>query len=492
VHHATRLALSQRREGLTRGARLSWRITAGWVALGLLVAAFGVALTLASPQFGYAYDVAEMPVPALVAGLVEAGLVFCLALTPLIRSTLAADAHSVRLLTVGIVVAGVAARLVLFASEPMLEDDYQRYLWDGAVTAHAANPYSVSPLAARGLRPETDLGRLALEAGPVVARINHPDLKTVYPPVAQAAFALAHLIRPWSLTAWRTLLLVCDLATLALILALLRETGRSPLWSALYWWNPLVLKELFNSAHMDAAVLPFALLALLLAVRGRHIVAGASLALAVGAKIWPVLLLPLLLRPLAAKPRTLAVTLLVFGALVALLAMPVLLGGLDGNSGFAAYAARWQTSSAHFPALQSLYATLLVWLGLADASAGLMARMTIALTLGGLSCALGWKRMAGADDLIGRASLVVAALVLLSPAQFPWYAVWFAPFLAFRPWAGFLVLTATAPLYYMSFYLTAAGEPELFQRTVVWLIWLPVWAALAIEAIRYRTRALST
>jgi hypothetical protein len=304
--------------------------------------------------------------------------------------------------------------------------------------------------------------------------------------VAQAAFALAHLIRPWSLTAWRTLLLVCDLATLALILALLRETGRSPLWSALYWWNPLVLKELFNSAHMDALLLPFVLLALLLAVRGRYIASGGSLALAVGAKIWPVLLLPLVIRPLAARPRWLGVALLVFGTLVALLAVPVVLGGLDGNSGFAAYAARWQTSSAHFPALSSAYAGLL---GLADAPAGVAARITIALVLGGLACALGLKPIAGADDLVGRASLLVAALVLLSPAQFPWYAVWFAPFLAFRPWAGFLVLTATAPLYYMSFYLTAAGEPEIVKRTVVWLIWVPVWAALAIEAIRYRTRA---
>jgi len=77
------------------------------------------------------------------------------------------------------------------------------------------------------------------------------------------------------------------------------------------------------------------------------------------------------------------------------------------------------------------------------------------------------------------------------PAQFPWYAAWFAPFLAFRPWAGFLILTATAPLYYMSFYLSAAGEPELFRRYIVWLIWVPVWAALAIELARHRTR-LST
>jgi hypothetical protein len=463
-------------------------LVAGWVTLGLLVAAFSLVLTRTSAQFGYAYDVDEMPVPTLVAWLVGAGLVFCLVLPPLIRQSLAADADSVRLLTVGIVVAGLAARLVLFASEPMLEDDYQRYLWDGAVTAHGANPYAVSPLAARRLGTETELGRLAFEAGPVAARINHADLKTVYPPVAQAVFALAHLIRPWSLTAWRALLLACDLATLALILALLRETGRSPLWSALYWWNPLVLKELFNSAHMDAAVLPCVLLALLLAVRGRHIVAGAGLALAVGAKIWPVLLLPLLLRPLAANPRRLAVALLVFGVLVALLATPVVLGGLGDGSGFAAYAAHWQTSSAHFPVWQGLYAMLLDGLGHADAPAGLLARVTIAVALCSLACALGLEQISGADDLVGRASVVVAALVLLSPAQFPWYAVWFAPFLAFRPWAGFLVLTATAPLYYMSFYLTAAGEPEIFKRYVVWVIWLPVWATLAIEVLRNRRR----
>ncbi len=90
---------------------------------------------------------------------------------------------------------------------------------------------------------------------------------------------------------------------------------------------------------------------------------------------------------------------------------------------------------------------------------------------------------------MGRASLLVAALVLLSPAQFPWYAVWFAPFLAFRPWAGFLILTATAPFYYMSFHLTAAGEPELFRRYVVWLIWVPVWTALAVEVIQHRASA---
>jgi hypothetical protein len=461
-------------------------LTAGWVTLGLLLVAFAATLALASGLFGYAHEVGEMPVLSLVAGLIAAGLVYCLVLPRLVRTSSAADRRTIVLIMTVIVLAGLAARLALFASEPILEDDYQRYLWDGAVTASGMNPYAAPPIAARGFGKDTTLDRLAEQSGPVVRRINHPDLKTIYPPVAQAAFALAHLARPWSLTAWRAAILICELATLVLVLALLHECGRSLVWSALYWWNPLVIKELTNSAHMDAVVLPFVLASLLLAVRRREVISGASLALAAGAKIWPLILLPLVLRPLAANPRRLTGALAVFGLLITLLAAPVLAGGIDHGSGFAAYVAGWQTNSALFPALTGACATVIGWLNLADVPAGLLARLAIAVALCVLAGALSLRPIANADDLIGRASLVVAALVLLSPAQFPWYAVWFAPFLAFRPWAGFIILTATAPLYYMSFYLTAAGEPALFKNAVVWMIWVPVWAALAIEAILRR------
>jgi alpha-1,6-mannosyltransferase len=462
------------------------RVAAGWATLGLLVVAFAIALDILSAGFGYDFDVADMPIPTLVAILVVAGLVYCLALPPLIRASLALDERTLHMILAGALLAGFAARLALFASEPMLEDDYQRYLWDGAVSAVGTDPYATPPQAARALGPDTTLGHLAIEAGPVIRRINHPELTTVYPPVAQAAFALAHAIAPWSLAAWRALALACDLATLGLILALLRESGRSPLWSALYWWNPLVLKELFNSAHMDAVVLPPVLLAILLAARGRSIAAGASLVLAAGVKLWPIVLLPLALRPLAGRPAKLAAALLILAALLAFLALPLVQHGLGAESGLAAYAARWQTSSALFPTLESAVSVLLAPLGIANVSAGLVARGTVAMLLGALACYLSLKPVSDTDDLLGRASLLIGALVLLSPAQFPWYAVWFVPFLAFRPWNGFLILSATAPLYYMSFYLTAAGEPKLFGRYVVWLIWVPVWAALAIEAVRSR------
>ncbi len=464
---------------------------ASWAALGLAAVGFAGLLALLSHRFGYAYDVAEMPVLAATAGLVSAGVLFCLVLPPLVRASLAADVQVVRLLTVLIVVVGLAARLALFASEPILEDDYQRYLWDGAVTAAGHNPFAVAPQDARRLGEQSPLGRLAADADVVISRINHSDLKTIYPPVAQGAFALAHVLSPFSLTSWRAVLLAFDVATLGLILLLLHETGRSPLWAALYWWNPLVIKELFNSAHMDAVVLPFVLASLLLTARKRCVLAAAALAFAVGAKIWPALLLPLVLRPLIGDPRKLAGALLIFGGLCALWATPILLGGIDDRSGFTAYMANWQTNSALFPMFAQGTAAVFDALGLPVPAAAPMTRATIALALGGLALWLSFKPLGSADDLMGRASLLVAALVLLSPAQFPWYAVWFAPFLAFRPWAGFLVLTATAPLYYTSFYFAALGEPEAFKRYVVWMIWVPVWAALVFEAVRKRTRAQS-
>jgi hypothetical protein len=464
-------------------------VTRKWALSALLVAGFGLLLTFASPRFGYAYEVSEMPAIGLAVALVLAGLLYCLGLPRLIANSLASVGGQLRLIVLCIVIGGLIARLVLFASEPMLEDDYQRYLWDGAATASGNNPYALSPKDAR--LKSGSLASLAQESGLIATRINHPDLKTIYPPVAQGAFALAYLAEPWSLAAWRSVLLAFDLASLALILVLLREVGRSPLWSALYWWNPLVIKELFNSVHMEAVVLPFVLGALLLAMRNRHVLAAAGLAFAVGAKIWPGLLLPILLS--TQTWRGLFGSILIFGAFVALWVTPIWLGGLDSSSGFVVYLSDWQTNSALFPTFERAIGAVLGWFALAPETGGSIARGIIALVLVALSMVLSLKPIKDADDLIGRASLLVAALVLSSPAQFPWYAIWFAPFLPFRPWFGFLLLTATVPLYYTSFYFLAQHRPEIFDGVIVWIIWIPVWAALALEAVqRRRAPAVAT
>ncbi|MEL7029015.1 MAG: hypothetical protein AAGL49_07330, partial [Pseudomonadota bacterium] len=137
---------------------------------------------------------------------------------------------------------GAAFRLIFFGSTPIYEDDWRRYLWDGAVSAAGISPYSYAPADAALADP---LGRpLGAAENPDIETlqrlgaaddrwpelINYPYLTTIYPPLAQLAFYAAHTIAPFNLDAWRLVLLVADVATLVLLLKLLAAWGRDPLW----------------------------------------------------------------------------------------------------------------------------------------------------------------------------------------------------------------------------------------------------------------------
>ncbi|MGD8779206.1 MAG: hypothetical protein PVH88_09635 [Ignavibacteria bacterium] len=45
-----------------------------------------------------------------------------------------------------IIIFGLVVRIILTPTFPVLEDDFYRYLWDGAVTANGINPYEHAPL----------------------------------------------------------------------------------------------------------------------------------------------------------------------------------------------------------------------------------------------------------------------------------------------------------------------------------------------------------
>ncbi len=392
------------------------------------------------------------------------------------------------------IAAGFIMRAVLMNSTPILEDDYYRYLWDGAVTASGINPYSYAPglfiedSEDRAVSP-SGLRRLAEGSGVVVSRVNHPDLRTIYPPVAQGAFALAHLLRPWSLFAWRLVLLVFDVAVLCILLAILRTLNLPLLWLVIYWWNPVLIKETYNSGHMDVIALPFVLGAVLLSVRNRRLMGIFSLALAAGAKLWPVVLAPVFLRPMIDNRRKLAVAMCVLVVLCAAMFLPVYAGGLDSESGFTAYGKRWEMNDALF--------MLILWgcrysmeaAGLHPGGGQLAARVVVLLIL---SVSVGLLLRGGIKDgrdLCGKCLFVVAAIFLMSPTQFPWYFIWMLPFLAIRPRASLLLLTVLLPLYYLRFYFAARGSVGTFDYGIVWLEFVPVWLLLAWEWLGGRRKA---
>ncbi|MEJ2718433.1 MAG: glycosyltransferase 87 family protein [Deltaproteobacteria bacterium] len=247
-----------------------------------------------------------------------------------------------------VIIVGIALRATMIVSTPILENDYLRYLWDGAVAANGWSPYRFSPEAVlQGFSTVPhELLRLGDEGRAILSEISYPHLRTIYPPVAQAAFAIAHFLKPWSLTSLRLVFLLFDAATLLLLIAALRSLDRSPLWIVIYWWNPLIVKEFVNSAHLDVITFPLVVGAVMLAVRQRYVWGAGSLALATGAKLWPVVILPVILSPLWRRPARLIAPLTLFVLIAGVLSIPILRAGLDTSSGFVAYAKTWEMNDA--------------------------------------------------------------------------------------------------------------------------------------------------
>ncbi len=451
---------SRRRPGLTL------------VLTGLALIVLQVALAAISPFLFY--QIGTPPALTFVATglLIAAGLVWLLSVLHV------REGCGGRWLLPWVIGVGAVLRGITLFSQPILETDYYRYLWDGGVTAHGLNPYAFAPNDAmagpgEGAPVAAELGALAEQSGQVIRRVSYPELRTIYPPVAQCFFALAHWLRPWSLTAWRVVALGLDGATLLLLIALLRA-ARLPLASlVIYWWNPLVVKELINTAHMEVAVLPFVVGALLLAARGRPVWAAGSLALGVGAKLWPIILLPLLLRPLFAAPRKLLAALGVFALVVGAVFLPVYWAGLDESSGFVAYARGWEMNDGLFMCLS--WAAAALGGGPTVARAGVAAAVVLAALL------LSRTAPRDASDLCGRALLIIAVMFLLSPTQFPWYYVWMVPLLAVRPRGSLLLYTALLPLYYLRFAFKTMGNVNAFDYGIVWVEHAPVICLLLWE-----------
>ena len=120
------------------------------------------------------------------------------------------------------------------------------------------------------------------EGAQVLRQINHPHLRTIYPPVAQGLFAAAYWLKPFSLTSWRLLLLGFDILAAAVVLALLRASRQRWSLSAVYLWNPLLVSEAYYGGHLDLVVGALVILFAWAVVRRRGILAAVVLAAAVG------------------------------------------------------------------------------------------------------------------------------------------------------------------------------------------------------------------
>ncbi|MGI9385885.1 MAG: hypothetical protein ACR2OX_00500, partial [Methyloligellaceae bacterium] len=193
-------------------------------------------------------------------------------------------------------------------------------------------------------------------------------------------------------------------------------------------------------------------------------------------------------RKIVDQPRLLTACIALAVAGGALFAWPLIAAGLDQSSGLVAYAGNWTTNSALSPMTVNGSRWLLDAFGVSAINPAYLVRGIITVVLGAIVLWQCRRPAADAQDTADKWLIVIGAMFLLSPAQFPWYYLWILPFLSIRPIAGLLVLTATLPLYYSAFYYLSHDNYAVFSTGIIWLIWLPAWGLLAWEA-RHRVAA---
>jgi len=359
---------------------------------------------------------------------------------------------------------GLLFRVTVLDSPVLLSSDLYRYLWDGRVQWAGISPYRYPPAAA-------ELAALRDEA--IYPKINRPAKPTVYPPGAQALFAVMARVAPDSILAWRAFLLMSDTFTVGLLLVLLRRAW-VPLEAVIvYAWSPLVVFEGVQAGHLDLAVIPLVLIALAWRQTGSSLLAGVALGAAALMKLYPLILVPAWWRRrdwqfLGVVAATVTLGYLPHAATVG----PAALGFLPE------YFGRAEDHNIGLRALLT-YPFGLTGEGARDA---VMALLFVAIAA--ILVHLGRTNAGDAAAMTRSGALAVATYLILVPtAMHPWYVLWIVPFLCFHRWPAWLYFSGAVALSYMSYVVEPAPIP--------WWAWLAEYGPLYVLVVWAGRRAFA-
>ncbi len=226
-----------------------------------------------------------------------------------------------------VILMGIAMRIVLVFSNPILEVDFYRYLWDGIAANNGVAPYKFSPDAVlRSPIDDPELKTLQAEvaqnqaAHTIVSRVHFEQYTTLYPPVSQAVFRNTTALIPddasvaTHIAMLKLVLVLFDVGVVGCLLWMLLILEKHPAWLIAYAWNPLVLKEIANGGHLDSIAIFFMAAGIAVFLWGAKrievragdqstdlrsrmpimavVVSAALMAMGVGAKLFPVIVLP--------------------------------------------------------------------------------------------------------------------------------------------------------------------------------------------------------
>ena len=357
-----------------------------------------------------------------------------------------------------ILLAGIAARILLFPLPIFTSNDAERYLWDGAVALAGFDPYITAPAdsVVSSLR--------SLWATPP----EHAAYATIYPPGALMLFAASALAGPvWGVWIWKGLASAASIASLLLMHRILTRRNLShhlPLFAL----SPLLILETGAGAHLDVFLVFSIVAAFALLDEKRVGFAGAMLGVGAAIKFLPAVLL----APLALSlSRSQAIRLCVAGGAVVMAFYGAALAvGYQPIGVLGVFFEKWRFGSP-------LYSLLTNTFDLQTAR--------ILLGLIGVILVLVAVRFAFRRDYIFSSMIFLAIPFLLSPVVFPWYLSVLVPLFAIRPNATVLVWVTVAPFSYEVLNKWLSVGEWVPAAWPIWLIGVGLLAGLVVDLGRY-------
>ena len=193
-----------------------------------------------------------------------------------------------------ILIVGLLARVILFFNEPLLSDDYYRFYWDAQMHAKGVSPYQYKPSEA--------IEKEVTKNFKVFNKLNSKDYYSIYPGLNQSIYYAAYFLSKGDLKYFVFFLRVFQLMAevflvywLASLLSLIDRKLRPIAW---YLLNPLVLIEITGNIHFEVYMAAGICGLMYYLYKKKYIHAIMGLSLAVGAKLIPLMFLPLIWRHL--------------------------------------------------------------------------------------------------------------------------------------------------------------------------------------------------
>jgi alpha-1,6-mannosyltransferase len=352
----------------------------------------------------------------------------------------------------------VAFRVPLVVPHVNADNDIVRYVYDGRLQRLGYNPFTVVPADPAFAATHTDQTR----------RMPSIRARTPYPAAAQLFFRLVVTLHE-SPRAMKVALAICDLVTIAVVLAWLRATNRSQWFALVYAWNPLVILEVAHSGHIDALGAMWIALSAWMLSTGRGMRATIAFVLAVATKLLPIVLLPIFWKRVRLRDA------LIGGAFLLMLYLPFATvngaaGGVKSFTGFVPLGA-----VPNVIAFIRFNGPLFKALAAALTPTGAAA---VAL-LAGLAAA-GWMRFRTSAEDPAAWAWPMAISLAAAPVIYPWYLLYLTPFLFTRAGLPLIAWTYSALPVYVVWYLSRHGHRWFVPAPVLWLEYGAMGLALVV------------